>query len=121
MLEFCRLACSPTGEEAFYAAWSPDGKSVYYVAKGPLGWSIRSVPVAGGTSRLLVRFDDPTRQPIRYGFSTDGRTSTAPSCRNWRRGNPEGHLGRWGHRPSWPSGLGSCAGAVLSFVIGATA
>ena len=63
-----------TGEEAFFAAWSPDGKTVYYVAKGPLGSSIRSVPVTGGTSRLLVRFDDPTRQHIRYGFSTDGRT-----------------------------------------------
>jgi Tol biopolymer transport system component len=62
------------GEEAFFAAWSPDGKTVYYVAKGPLGSSIRSVPVTGGTSRLLVRFDDPNRQHIRYGFSTDGRT-----------------------------------------------
>ena len=65
---------SPTGEEAFFAAWSPDGKTVYYVAKGPEGSSIRSVPVTGGTSRLLVRFDDPTRQHTRYGFSTDGRT-----------------------------------------------
>jgi Tol biopolymer transport system component len=63
-----------TDEEAFFAAWSPDGKTVYYVAKGPLGSSIRSVPVTGGTSRLLVRFDDPTRQHILYGFSTDGRT-----------------------------------------------
>jgi len=65
---------SPTGEEAFFAAWSPDGKTVYYVAKGPLGSSIRSVPVTGGTSRLLARFDDPTRQHTLYGFSTDGRT-----------------------------------------------
>jgi len=65
---------SPTGEEAFYAAWSPDGKTVYYVAKGPDGSSIRSVPVTGGASRLLVRFDDPTRQHTRFGFSTDGRT-----------------------------------------------
>jgi serine/threonine-protein kinase len=65
---------SPTGEEAFYAAWSPDGKTVYYVAKGPHGSSIRAVPAAGGPSRLLVRFDDPTRQHARYGFSTDGRT-----------------------------------------------
>ena len=64
---------SPTGEEAFYAAWSPDGKTVYYVAKSPHGSSIRAVPAAGGNSRLLVRFDDPTRQHTRYGFSTDGR------------------------------------------------
>ncbi|HET7424949.1 MAG TPA: protein kinase [Gemmatimonadales bacterium] len=65
---------SPTGEEPFYAAWSPDGKTVYYVAKGPDGSSIRAVPVTGGASRLLVRFDDPTRQHTRFGFSTDGRT-----------------------------------------------
>jgi len=64
---------SPTGEEAFYSAWSPDGKTVYYLAKGPQGSSIRAVPVTGGASRLLVRFDDPTRQHIHYGFSTDGR------------------------------------------------
>ena len=65
---------SPTGEEAFYAAWSPDGKTIYYVAKSPHGSSIRAVPVTGGPTRLLVRFDDPTRQHTRYGFSTDGRT-----------------------------------------------
>jgi len=52
----------------------PDGKTVYYVAKGPDGSSIRAVPVTGGASRLLVRFDDPTRQHTRFGFSTDGRT-----------------------------------------------
>jgi hypothetical protein len=44
------------------------------VAKGPHGSSIRAVPATGGVSRLLVRFDDPTRQHIKYGFSTDGRT-----------------------------------------------
>jgi Tol biopolymer transport system component len=65
---------SPTGEEAFFASWSPDGKTVYYIAKGPFGSSIRSVPVTGGPSRLLARFDDPTRQHTLYGFSTDGRT-----------------------------------------------
>ena len=65
---------SPTGEEAFYAAWSHDGKTVYYVATSPHGSSIRAVPVTGGPSRLLVRFDDPTRQHTRYGFTTDGRT-----------------------------------------------
>ena len=64
---------SPTGEEAFYAAWSPDGKTVYYVARSPKSSSIRAVAVTGGASRLLVRFDDPTRQHTRYGFTTDGR------------------------------------------------
>ena len=65
---------SPTGEEAFYAAWSRDGKTVYYEAEGPRGSAIRAVPVTGGPSRLLVRFDDPTRQHSSYGFTTDGRT-----------------------------------------------
>ena len=65
---------SPTGEEAFYSAWSHDGKTLYYVATSPHGSSIRAVPVTGGPSRLVVRFDDPTRQHTRYGFTTDGRT-----------------------------------------------
>ena len=65
---------SPSGEEAFFAAWSPDGKTVYYVSKGSEGSSIRAVPVTGGPSRPLVRFDDPTRQHTLYGFTTDGRT-----------------------------------------------
>jgi hypothetical protein len=32
------------------------------------------VPVTGGPARLLVRFDDPSRQHAQYGFATDGRT-----------------------------------------------
>ena len=59
--------------EAFYAAWSPDGRTLYYLAQGSEGWSLRAVPARGGPSRVLVRFDDPTRQHTRYGFSTDGR------------------------------------------------
>jgi hypothetical protein len=35
---------------------------------------IRAVPRAGGASRVVVRFDDPGRQPSGYGFATDGRT-----------------------------------------------
>ena len=34
--------------------------------------SIRSIPASGGSSRLLVDFDDPERQPVRYAFMTDG-------------------------------------------------
>jgi eukaryotic-like serine/threonine-protein kinase len=68
------VATTPADGEAFYAAWSPDGKTVYYLAYTPEGSAIRAVPVTGGRSRLLVRFDDPTRQHTRYGFSTDGRT-----------------------------------------------
>ncbi|MEZ4589295.1 MAG: hypothetical protein R2909_23210, partial [Gemmatimonadales bacterium] len=67
------LAANGPGTEPFYAAWSADGRTVYYLEQGPAGWSIRSVPAEGGTSRLLVRFDDPTRQHARYGFTTDDR------------------------------------------------
>lgn len=35
---------------------------------------IRAVPRGGGASRVLVRLDDPSRQPAAYGFATDGRT-----------------------------------------------
>ncbi len=62
------------GAEAFYAAWAPDGQIVYYLTRRPAGWAIRSVPVTGGSTRTLVLFDDPARQPTRYGFATDGRT-----------------------------------------------
>jgi serine/threonine-protein kinase len=71
-----RLLVDKAGEggEPFYSAWSPDGRTLYYIALAPQGASIRSVPAAGGRSRLLVRFDDPERQQTRYGFATDGRT-----------------------------------------------
>jgi len=62
------------GGEPFYSTWSPDGRTLYYIALAPQGASIRSVPAAGGASRLLVRFDDAERQQTRYGFATDGRT-----------------------------------------------
>jgi Tol biopolymer transport system component/tRNA A-37 threonylcarbamoyl transferase component Bud32 len=58
--------------EAFYAEWSRNGQTLYYLALGPDGWLIRSVPAGGGPSRVLVRFDDPTRQPTRYGFDVGG-------------------------------------------------
>jgi len=61
------------GSEAFYAAWSPDGAQIYYLARSPAGWTVRVVPAGGGPSRVLVNFDDPTRQHAKYGFATDGR------------------------------------------------
>jgi Tol biopolymer transport system component/tRNA A-37 threonylcarbamoyl transferase component Bud32 len=66
------VSTSAADGEPFYAAWSRDGRTVYYVSKSVTGSAIRSVPVAGGPSRLLVRFDDPTREHTRYGFATDG-------------------------------------------------
>jgi Tol biopolymer transport system component len=59
--------------EAFYADWSSDGSTLYYLARADSGWMIRSVSSQGGTSRILVRLDDPTHQPTRYGFRSDGR------------------------------------------------
>ncbi|MDH3498151.1 MAG: hypothetical protein OER21_15445, partial [Gemmatimonadota bacterium] len=61
------------GTEAFYAAWSLDGRTLYYLARGDRGWLIRAIPRTGGGSQVVVRFDDPARQPAAYGFATDGR------------------------------------------------
>jgi serine/threonine-protein kinase len=54
---------------AVYVDWSEDGRTVYYLAVDPAEQAtIWSVPVGGGTPRLLVRFDDPTREWHRFGF-----------------------------------------------------
>ncbi len=53
--------------------WAPDGKTQYYLESQPSGWSGWSI-VEGETPRLILRFDDPLRQPARYGLATDGRT-----------------------------------------------
>ena len=67
------VANAADSAEAFYISFAPDGKTLYYLARSAHGWSIRSKPMAGGTSRLLVDFDDPARQHTRYGFATDGK------------------------------------------------
>ncbi len=55
------------------ALWSPDGRTIYYKAFDARGRSsIWAVPAAGGAARLLVRFDDPSRQSNRPEFATDG-------------------------------------------------
>jgi Tol biopolymer transport system component len=61
------------GAKAYYAAWAPDGRQLYYLARSPAGWVIRVVSATGGPSRVLVDFDDPTRQHAKYGFATDGK------------------------------------------------
>jgi hypothetical protein len=43
-----------------------------HLTRAASGWTIRSIPVAGSPSTVLVNFDDPTRQPTNYGFCTDG-------------------------------------------------
>jgi serine/threonine-protein kinase len=71
--ESTQLVPNARGTEAFYAAWSADGATVYYLEQGPGGWAIKSISEGGGAPRLLVRFDDPSRQHARYGFATDDR------------------------------------------------
>ena len=64
---------SPGTILAQYAIWSPDGKTIYVKAAGDeRAASIWSVPAAGGTPRLLMRFDDPARPSLRREFATDG-------------------------------------------------
>jgi eukaryotic-like serine/threonine-protein kinase len=63
----------PQGEggapRAVYVDWSEDGRTVYYLAVDPAERvTIWSVPAGGGTPRLRVHFDDPTREWHRFGF-----------------------------------------------------
>jgi Tol biopolymer transport system component len=54
-------------------AWSKDGVTLYYLAFDAKGLaSFWSVPVTGGRPKLLVKFDDPSRQTTRREFATDG-------------------------------------------------
>jgi serine/threonine protein kinase/Tol biopolymer transport system component len=55
-------------------AWSADSRLVYYQAFDPRDRSFGFwvVPVSGGTPRLVVRFDDPTRPWHRQGFRVAG-------------------------------------------------
>jgi eukaryotic-like serine/threonine-protein kinase len=44
--------------------WSSDGRTIYFMGRDPRDGSVAiwRLPAAGGTPRLLVRFDDPTRR-----------------------------------------------------------
>ncbi len=56
---------------AVYVDWSEDGRTIYYLAiDAAERTTVWSVPVGGGAPRLLVRFDDPTREWHRFGFKT---------------------------------------------------
>jgi Tol biopolymer transport system component len=64
------------------AQWSPDGRTIYYKAFDPTGPStLWSVPAAGGTPRLLVRFDDPFRPSSRPSSPPTASGSSSPSER----------------------------------------
>jgi Tol biopolymer transport system component len=59
----------------FFSRWAPDGRTIYALALGDSGrWRFWAFPAAGGPPRLVVRFDDPERQPGRAQFAIDGRT-----------------------------------------------
>jgi Tol biopolymer transport system component len=52
------------------SVWSRDGKTIYFKSHDAKGTaSIWSIPSAGGTPRLLVRFDDPLRPSDRYNWT----------------------------------------------------
>ncbi len=54
--------------------WSRDGKTLFFKAHDVHGQtSFWSIPSAGGTPRLLVRFDDASWQSNRPFFTTDGK------------------------------------------------
>jgi Tol biopolymer transport system component len=55
---------------AGFCAWSADGRVVYFLGRHPNDQSVSiwSVPAAGGTPRLTVRFDDPSRPWHQFGF-----------------------------------------------------
>ncbi len=56
-----------------FPAWSSDGQTVYYKgADSENTASLWAVPLAGGTPRLLVRFDDPSKSISVVEFTTDG-------------------------------------------------
>jgi len=52
--------------------WSADGRLVYYLFTDSSDISVRAVPASGGTPRVAVRFDDPTRPWHRFGFRVRG-------------------------------------------------
>jgi Tol biopolymer transport system component len=54
--------------------WSADSRTIYYKGYDEQERSsIWAVPLAGGTPRPLIRFDDPTRPSTRREFATDGK------------------------------------------------
>jgi Tol biopolymer transport system component len=58
----------------WFPAWSSDGRTLYYKAYNTTRESsIWAVPVSGGATKMLVKFDDPSRQLSRLEFTTDGR------------------------------------------------
>ena len=63
----------PGGVRGEMASWSADGKTVFFKSHDASGnASIWAIPAAGGTPRLLVRFDDPSRPSYRPEIAVGG-------------------------------------------------
>jgi Tol biopolymer transport system component len=59
---------------AYIYYFSADGRVIYFLGREPSDRTIGiwQVPVAGGTPRVVVRFDDPSRPWHPYGFRVHG-------------------------------------------------
>jgi Tol biopolymer transport system component len=56
-----------------FPQWSADGKTVFHITEDSNRvTAVIAVPVSGGTPRVVVRFDDPTRPWHRFGFRVRG-------------------------------------------------
>jgi hypothetical protein len=70
------LAVSTPNSDSVFAhtsVMSPDGSIIYIKGEDRRGPGFWSVPVQGGTSRLLARLDGSRRTSPRPEFTTDGR------------------------------------------------
>ena len=81
------MSAADGGPEGFYATYSRDGSTLFYLTRTPPGWAIRSMPSAGGSSKRLVIFDEPTMPHSKFGLATDGKllyfTIGAPASDVW--------------------------------------
>jgi Tol biopolymer transport system component len=62
-----RMAFARSDAFATLATWAPAGHSLYVFALDSSGSSLWEAPLAGSARRVAV-FDDPNRQPTRYGL-----------------------------------------------------
>ncbi|HEY6109243.1 MAG TPA: protein kinase [Gemmatimonadales bacterium] len=61
------------GTSAGRVDWSDDGRTLYYLSSDATGLTtVNAIPAAGGTPRVVVRFDDPARPWHRYGLRVRG-------------------------------------------------
>jgi Tol biopolymer transport system component len=57
----------------FIWSWSPDGRFIYYIGTAvDKRIGVWRVPAAGGSARLILRFDDPSRYLLRPWLKVHG-------------------------------------------------